>query len=188
MVATANRIRFAIFAIYREITVIVFAFSVFKEYDIHMEALDRLDRKILRLLQAEAEITSTTIGERLGASQATVWRRIQKMRGDGLIPEQVIHLDRRKAGFRAMIFCQVKLNSHGRSNLSAFTEAVQELPEVLDCYVLVGNVDFLLRIVATDIEAYERFFFEKLSNLPGVQEITSSIALSEIKHTSALPV
>jgi Lrp/AsnC family transcriptional regulator len=153
-----------------------------------MVEIDSLDRKILRLLQNEAEISATAIGERIGASQATVWRRIQRMRDDGLIPDQVVTLDRRKAGFRAMVFCQVKLNSQGRSNLSAFADAIQELPEVLDCYVLVGNVDFLLRIVAEDIEAYERFFFEKLSDLPGVQEITSSIALSEIKHTTALPV
>jgi Lrp/AsnC family transcriptional regulator len=150
--------------------------------------LDATDRKILRLLQNEAEISASAIGERIGASQATVWRRIQRMREDGLIPDQVVMLDRRKAGFRAMVFCQVKLNSQGRSNLAAFAQAIQELPEVLDCYVLVGNVDFLLRIVAEDIEAYERFFFEKLSDLPGVQEITSSIALSEIKHTTALPI
>lgn len=151
-------------------------------------SMDNLDKKILRLLQSEAEISASAIGERLGASQATVWRRIQRMREEGLIPDQVVTVDRRKAGFRAMVFCQVKLNSQGRSNLAAFSQAIQDLPEVLDCYVLVGNVDFLLRIVAEDIEAYERFFFEKLSDLPGVQEITSSIALSEIKHTTALPI
>ena len=153
-----------------------------------MTDMDTRDRRILRLLQNEAEISATAIGERIGASQATVWRRIQRMREDGLIPDQVVQLDRRKAGYRAMVFCQVKLNSQGRSNLSEFSEAIQDLPEVLDCYVLVGNMDFLLRIVAEDIEAYERFFFEKLSDLPGVQEITSSIALSEIKHTTALPI
>lgn len=153
-----------------------------------MLELDTLDKKILMLLQNEPEITAAAIGEKLAASQATVWRRIQRMRDDGLIPDQVVKLDRRKAGFRTMVFCQVKLNSQGRSNLAAFAKAIDELPEVLDCYVLVGNVDFLLRIVATDIEAYEKFFFEKLSDLPGVQEITSNIALSEIKHTTALPI
>ena len=153
-----------------------------------MHDLDTLDRKILRLLQTKPEIGAAAIGEQIAASQATVWRRIQRMRDDGLIPEQVVKLDRRKAGFHAMVFCQVKLNSQGRSNLAAFSKAIEDLPEVLDCYVLVGNVDFLLRIVATDIEAYEKFFFEKLSDLPGVQQITSSIALSEIKHTTVLPV
>ncbi len=160
--------------------------------DIHSTALDRpldrVDRRILRLLQTEPDITAGAIGERIGASQATVWRRIQAMRESGLIPPQVVRLDRKKAGFKAMVFAQVKLNSQGRANLSAFSEAMHSFPEVLECYVMMGNIDFLLRIVAPDIDAYERFFFEKLSAVPGIQEITSSIALSEIKYTSELPL
>ena len=110
------------------------------------------------------------------------------MRKKGLIPDQVVTLDRRKAGYNAMIFAQVKLNSQGRADLTSFSQAVRSFPEVLECYVLMGSVDFLLRIVARDIDAYERFFFERLSKLPGVQEITSSMALSEIKRTTALPI
>ncbi len=150
--------------------------------------LARTDRRILRLLQTEPDITAAAIGEQVGASQATVWRRIQQMREAGLIPPQVVRLDRRKAGFHAMIFAQVKLSSHGRANLAEFSDAIQNFPEVQECYVLMGSVDFLLRIVAPDVEAYETFFFEKLSRLPGVQEITSSMALSEIKNTTVLPV
>ena len=155
---------------------------------IHKIPIDRTDRRILRLLQTEPDITASLIAEKIGASQATVWRRIQQMRESGLIPPQVVTLDRRKAGFNAMIFAQVKLNSQGRANLSAFSEAMQGFPEVLECYVMMGNIDFLLRIVAADIEAYERFFFEKLSAVPGIQEITSNIALSEIKQTRELPI
>ena len=117
-----------------------------------------------------------------------VWRRIQRLRDEGLIQDQVVTLDRKKAGLNALIVAQVKLSSQGRSNLAEFSDAIRGFPEVLDCYVLLGNVDFLLRIVAQDIEAYEKFFFEKLSTLSGVQEITSSIAPSEIKHTTALPL
>ena len=108
--------------------------------------LDRMDRRILRLLQTEAEISATAIGERIGSSQATVWRRIQHMREAGLIPPQVVTLDRHKAGFNAMIFAQVKLSTHGRSNLADFSEAIRSFPEVLECYVLMGSVDFLLRL------------------------------------------
>ncbi|MEM6575057.1 MAG: Lrp/AsnC family transcriptional regulator [Pseudomonadota bacterium] len=150
--------------------------------------LDRIDRQILHLLQTVPDITAGAIGEQIGASQATCWRRIQRYRDAGLIPDQFVALDRRKAGFRAMVFAQVKLTTQGRANLTAFSEAVQRYPEVQECYVLMGNVDFLLRIVAQDIEAYERFFFEKLSQLPGVQEVTSNIALSEIKRSNYLPV
>lgn len=155
---------------------------------IHNISLDRTDRRILRLLQTRADITAGAIGEQIGASQATVWRRIQQMRESGLIPPQVVTLDRKKAGFKAMVFAQVKLNSQGRANLSAFSDAMQGFPEVLECYVMMGNIDFLLRIVAADIDAYEKFFFDKLSAVPGIQEITSSIALSEIKHTRELPI
>ena len=150
--------------------------------------IDRLDRELLKLLQTESEITASEIGERIGISQSTCWRRIQRLRDEGLIQDQLVTLDRKKAGLNAMIFAQVKLSSQGRSNLAEFSDAIQSFPEVLDCYVLLGNVDFLLRVVAADIDAYEKFFFEKLSTLSGVQEITSSIALSEIKHTTALPL
>ncbi len=150
--------------------------------------IDRLDRELLKLLQTESEITASEIGERIGMSQSTCWRRIQRLRDEGLIQKQLVTLDRKKAGLNAMIFAQVKLSSQGRSNLAEFSDAIQSFPEVLDCYVLMGNVDFLLRIVAADIDAYEKFFFDKLSTLSGVQEITSNIALSEIKHTTALPL
>ncbi|MDB5675100.1 MAG: AsnC family transcriptional regulator, partial [Sphingomonas bacterium] len=95
---------------------------------------------------------------------------------------------RKKVGLNAQIFAQVKLNAHGRANLDEFAAAIRTFPEVLECHVLMGSVDFMLRVVAADIEAYERFFFEKLSRLPGVQEINSTVALSEIKSTTALPL
>ncbi len=97
-------------------------------------------------------------------------------------------VERRKVGLNAQIFAQVKLNAHGRANLDEFAAAIRTFPEVLECHVLMGSVDFMLRVVAADIEAYERFFFEKLSRLPGVQEINSTVALSEIKSTTALPL
>ena len=150
--------------------------------------LDNIDRRILNLLQTETGITASAIGEQIGLSQSACWRRIQGLREEGIIRDQPVILDREKVGLNTMVFAHVKLTSHGRSNLSEFAEAVSNYPEVLDCYVLMGSVDFLLRVVAKDIEAYERFFFEKLSQLPGVQEINSSIALSEIKHTTELPI
>ena len=150
--------------------------------------LDQTDRKILHLLQSEPGINASHIGERIGLSQSAVWRRIQGLREEGIIRDQPVKIDREKIGLNTMVFAHVKLTSHGRSNLAAFAEAVKSYPEVLDCYVLLGNVDFLLRIVTEDIKAYEQFFFERLSQLPGVQEINSSISLSEIKHSTVLPV
>ncbi len=150
--------------------------------------LDHVDRKILGFLQTEPGINASELGEKIGLSQSAVWRRIQRLREEGVIRDQPVKLDREKVGLNTMVFAHVKLTSHGRSNLAEFSEAVSEYPEVLDCYVLLGNVDFLLRIVTEDIKAYERFFFEKLSQLPGIQEVNSSIVLSDIKHTTVLPI
>ena len=151
-------------------------------------SLDQTDRKILGLLQSEPGINASAIGERIGLSQSACWRRIQRLRDEGVFTDHPVILNREKVGLTTMVFAHVKLTSQGRSNLSDFADAVRSFPEVMDCYVLLGQVDFLLRIVAEDIKAYEQFFFEKLSQLPGIQEVTSSIVLSDIKHSTALPV
>ena len=96
-------------------------------------------------------------------------------------------LDRKKVGLNTQIFAEVKLNAHGRSNFTEFTEAIRGFPQVLECYVLMGSVDFLLRIVTPDIEAYERFFFEKLSNVPGIRKsIDRGPVRNQIHHQPAV--
>ncbi len=150
--------------------------------------IDSLDRKILRLLQSDASLSATAIGEQVGLSQSPCWRRIQRLKSSGLIKEQGLVIDRKKLGFDTMVFAHVKLTAHGRSKVAEFGDTIQQFPEVMECHLLLGHVDFLLRIVTPDLEAYERFFFERLSQLPDVQEVTSSIALTEIKHTTELPI
>lgn len=150
--------------------------------------LDPYEKRILRLLQEDASLSNAEIAERIGLSASPCWRRIDRLERERFIKRRVAILDRRKVGLNAQIFAQVKLNAHGRANLDEFAAAIRDLPEVLECYVLMGSVDFLLRIVAPDIEAYERLFFNRLSQLPGVQEVNSIVALSEIKSTTALPL
>ena len=150
--------------------------------------LDPIDRRILEWLQKEPGINAGELGEKIGLSQSAVWRRMQSLREKGVIVDQPVKIDRQKVGLNTMVFAHVKLTSQGRSNLAEISDAVRQYPEVLDCYVLLGNVDFLLRIVTEDIKAYEQFFFEKLSQLPGIQEVNSSIVLSDIKHTTVLPI
>jgi Lrp/AsnC family transcriptional regulator len=153
-----------------------------------MTDLDRYERAILRELQRDAAQTTAEIAAKVGLSPSPCWRRIARLEREGVIRGRVAVLDRRKLGLNAHIFAQVRLNAHGRSNLDEFSEAIRAFPEVLDAYVLMGQTDFMLRIVAPDIDAYERFFFDKLSKLPGVQEITSTVALSDIKSTHILPI
>jgi len=154
----------------------------------HVEDLDGLDRKILALLQGDADMSAADIGDRVGLSQSPVSRRIARLKEAGYVRRTVALLDREKLGLNAHVFAQVKLSAHGRAHLEEFTAAIRGFPEVLECYVLMGPVDFLLRIVAADIGAYERFFFEKLSRVPGIQEVNSTVALSEIKATTELPI
>jgi Lrp/AsnC family transcriptional regulator len=150
--------------------------------------LDQYEKRILRLLQEDASLSNAEIAEQVGLSASPCWRRIDRLEREGFIKRRVAILDRRKVGLNAQIFAQVKLNAHGRANLDEFAAAIRDLPEVLECYVMMGSVDFLLRIVAPDIEAYEKLFFNRLSQLPGVQEVNSTVALSEIKATTALPL
>ena len=152
------------------------------------EDLDEADLKILDVLQEDSSLSAAEMAQRVGLSQSPCWRRIQRLKEDGYIKREVAILDRKKLGLNAHVFARVKLSAHGHAQLAEFTRAVRSFPEVLECYVLMGEVDFLLRVVAEDVEAYERFFFEHLSQLPGVQEINSTVALSEIKSSTALPL
>ncbi|MDB5711809.1 MAG: AsnC family transcriptional regulator [Sphingomonas bacterium] len=152
------------------------------------DQLDAYERMILRVLQDDASLSTGAVAEAVGLSASPCWRRIDRLEREGFIKRRVAIVERRKVGLNAQIFAQVKLNAHGRANLDEFAAAIRTFPEVLECHVLMGSVDFMLRVVAADIEAYERFFFEKLSRLPGVQEINSTVALSEIKSTTALPL
>lgn len=150
--------------------------------------LDAFDQRILALLQDDAGLSVAEIGERVGLSPSPVSRRIARLKEAGYVRRTVALLDRDRLGLKAHVFAQVKLSAHGRQHLEEFTAAIRGFPEVLECYVLMGPIDFLLRIVARDIGAYERFFFEKLSRVPGIQEVNSTVALSEIKATTALPL
>jgi Lrp/AsnC family transcriptional regulator, cysteine-sensing transcriptional activator len=150
--------------------------------------LDPFDRRIMNLLQEDASRSTAEIAELVGMSQSPCWRRIQRLKDEGYISRQVAIIDRRKVGLNAQVFALVKLTMHGRQNLDEFAGTIRAYPEVLECHVLMGAFDFLIRVVAADIDAYQMFFFEKLSRLPGVQEVNSVISLSEIKSTTALPL
>ena len=150
--------------------------------------LDAADLRILAFLQTDASRSTAEVAEAVGLSQSVCWRRIQRLKDEGVIRAQVALLDRKRVGLNSNVFAEVKLSAHGRANLTEFAAAIRGFPEVLECYVVLGRIDFLLRIVTADVEAYERFFFDKLSRLPGIQEVNSIVALSDIKNTTALPL
>jgi Lrp/AsnC family transcriptional regulator len=151
-------------------------------------ALDRIDRRLLDVLQREGALSVAEVAARVGLSSTTCWRRIQQLEQSGVIRGRVALLDRAALGLDVTIFAHVKLKTQGRDAIAAFAEAIRERPEVLDCYTTMGEWDFMLRIVTRDIKAYEAFYLDHLSKLPFVQSINSSVTVTVIKETSALPI
>lgn len=150
--------------------------------------LDKVDRKILKLIQSDASLTASEIAERVNLSQPPCWRRIKRLEEAGYIRARVGLLNRQMLGLNTVIYTEVKLTANGRQELHAFEERIREVDEVTECYVMLGRVDFLLRIVTKDMEHYERLYRDVLSQLPGVQEFNSSVAMSEIKLSTELPL
>ena len=150
--------------------------------------LSSLDIEILDLLQQDASLTSQQIAERINLSQSPCWRRIQRLREEGLIERQVALLNREKLGMEVVVFTTVNLANQGRKYLEAFEEQVKNFPEVLECYTMAGSWDYMLKIVARDIRHYERFIREQLTGLELIGEIHSHIAVTEIKNSTQLPL
>ena len=151
-------------------------------------ALDRIDMKILAVLQENGALSAAEVAEAVGLSQSPCWRRIQRLKAEGYITKVVALLDRQKLALRAHLFVHVKVVSNDKQNLHAFSLAMRGFPEVMECHVVLGAYDFLLRVVAADMDAYQKFFFEKLSQLPNIREVNSFVAISEIKSTTELPL
>lgn len=152
------------------------------------QSFDRTDIEILSILQRDASTAVAEIAKAVGLSQSPCWRRIQRLRECGAIKSQVVLLDRRALGFNLEVFVQIRFLREQPESLKQFEEAIRAAPEVVDCHMLMGEVDFLLRVLARDVDDYERFLRERLARLPGVRDITSSIALSTVKSTTALPL
>jgi len=150
--------------------------------------LDSFDARILDLLQRDASLTAAEIGDRVGLSQSPCWRRVNRLQEAGYITRRVALVDRRKLGLDVLVYAMVKLTANGRKSLPQFADAIRNYPEVQACYTLLGEMDFLVRIVTEDVQAYERFFYDHLSQVPGVQEVHSNIVMSEIKATTAYAI
>ncbi len=148
--------------------------------------LDNIDKKILGLIQQDASMPASDIAEQVNLSQPPCWRRIKRLEKEGYILKRTGLLNQGKLGLNIVIYAEVKLTAN--SELEAFEEGIRNIPEVTECYVMLGKVDFLLRIVTTDIRTYERLYRNQLSRLPGLLELSSSVAMSEVKRTTELPI
>ena len=157
-----------------------------------MEALDKLDRQILRSLQADGRATYDQIAEAVGLSASAVLRRVRRLEDSGVIDRYVSLVQPEAVGLGLTAYLNVRLEkhteSHKRNPMDLFRASVQTWPEVVECAALTGEMDFLLRVVVADMAHYRRFVMESLLKHPSVQDCKTSFVLDRVKATTALPV
>jgi len=149
--------------------------------------MDRLDRKILRLLQENATLAVADIAKKVGLSTTPCWRRIQKLEEEGVIRGRVAILDPAKVNARVTVFVSIRTATHSMEWLRRFSEVVQEFPEVVEFYRMSGDVDYLLRVVVPDIAAYDAFYKRLISRIE-IRDVSSTFAMEQIKYTTQLPL
>ena len=152
------------------------------------EKLDNIDAKILHLIQSDASLSVSDISEEVGLSSSPCWRRIKRMEELGIIKGRVTLLDRKTLGLDFEVFVAVKLALPNRTNMEKFEQSVARMPEVVQCAVVTGAVDFMLRIVTTDMHAYEAFLREVLLSIDLVSDVQSRIVMRQSKETTAIPL
>jgi Lrp/AsnC family transcriptional regulator len=150
-------------------------------------ALDKIDRKILALLQRDATTPVAEIGRKVGLSTTPCWRRIQKMEEDGVIKGRVAILDPGKINAGVTVFVSIRTNEHNDAWMRKFSGVVEDLTEVVEFYRMSGEVDYLLRVVVPDIAAYDAFYKKLISRI-NLTDVSSSFAMGQIKYTTALPL
>ena len=148
--------------------------------------MDAIDRRILDILQADADLPVAAIAERVGMSTAPCWRRIRKLEEDGVITRRVALLNRRKANVPLTVFVSVKAPRHAVEWLQAFRALINGIPEIVEAWRLTGEADYQLRIVVPDIETYDVVYQRMISRLE-FSDISSAIAMEEMKYTTAIP-
>lgn len=150
--------------------------------------IDTIDRKILALLQQDAHMTMEKLSEAVGLSPSPCARRVRNLEASGVIKRYVAVVDQDKAGLPVSVFASIRLERQREDELDRFAKAIARWPEIVECYLMTGQRDYLLRIVVKDLPAYEAFLKRTLTRLDGVASIESSFALSQVKHAQALPV
>lgn len=153
-----------------------------------MISLDAIDRKIIGVLQADGRTTMQDLAEQVGLSVSPCHRRVKLLEQRGVISRYMALVDQKSLGLHVSVFISIKLVRQKEEDLERFAKAISGWEEVLECYLMTGNRDYLLRVVAADLSSYETFLKTRLTRLDGIASIESSFALSQVKYTIALPV
>ena len=150
--------------------------------------LSVIDRKILRALQEDGRMTVQAIADRVGLSASPCLRRIRQMERAGIIAGYSAVVEQKAVGLPVSVFISIRLERQRSRELDAFAAAIGGWPEVMECYLMTGQFDFLLRVVCADLGAYEQFLRERLTQVEGVASIESSFSLGQVKHSRVLPL
>lgn len=159
-----------------------------KRKDIARVTIDATDRRLLSALQRKGRMSNGELSEQVNLSPSACHRRVQRLEADGYIKNYVALLDARKMGMPTTVFVEITLQGQTDEVLDAFEKAVARIPDVLECHLMAGTADYLLKVVAEDTEDFARIHRQHLARLPGVSQMQSSFALRTVFKTTALPV
>jgi len=151
-------------------------------------ALDAVDWKILEVLQQDARVANVDLAREVGLTPSPCLARVRELERKGVISRYVTLLDPKRLGLAVSVFIQVRLEKQVERSLEGFEQAIRQRPEVMECYLMTGDSDYLLRVLVPDIPALERFIVDFLTRIPGIGNIQSSFALKQVKYQTALPL
>ena len=149
---------------------------------------DGTDRRILEVIQEDARISNTDLADRIGLSPSPCWRRVRTLEDNGVIERYVTLVNAKAVGLPITVFATGTLEKQVESALESFEKAVTERPEVMECNLMTGEFDYLLRVVVPDLTAYERFLMDHLTRIKGIASIKSSFSLKQVSYKTALPL
>ncbi|MBB5619132.1 DNA-binding Lrp family transcriptional regulator [Pedobacter cryoconitis] len=150
-----------------------------------MEAFDPIDKKILKVLQADARLNTKQIAGKIGLTVTPTYERLKKIEQSGVVKEYVALLDREKIGKTIVAFINVSLQLHSKPLINVFERAIVKVPEVMECFHVAGNFDYLLKVVVKDMNSYQNFLSNKLATIENIAHVQSSFVMTEIKHQTA---
>lgn len=150
--------------------------------------LDKIDRKILEILQSNAKITNAQLSKDIGLSPAPTLERVKKLETAGVISSYHAKLDTEKIGLGVQTFVQVSLKGHNKKNIDIFLKVINDIPEVIECHHITGSGDFILKIISADIQTYQKLMLEKVSEIDVLDGLQSMIILSTFKDSKVMPV
>ncbi len=149
--------------------------------------MDSKDRQIVQALQTDGRLTNQDLSDRVNLSPSPCLRRVRLLEEKGVIKGYTALVDQKAWGLPITVFIRIKLERHGDAAVNAFERTIQDMPQVMDCWLMTGRSDYLLRVIAADLEDYERFVRRELQRVPGIASIDTSFAYGSVKHAQVLP-